>query len=283
MRLLRFSHGGGVGFGVVRDGEVRDLSGVFSSLTDVAAVVMTAAGRAVIEELARLASPIGEDEVVPLAPIEPTSRIFCLSLGYRSHADEAGRQMRKDPYFFVKVASSIIDPFASIRTPSIAQFLDYEGEIALIVGRGGHDIEEAEAMGHVLGLSVFNDTSARDLQRRDGESPAVTDWLSGKSLDGTTPLGPHIVTLDEVGELSEVELQTTLNGALVQTAKVSEMAYTIPRLLSYLSARVALRPLDVIATGTPARSEGYKTRRLVSGDVVEVSVSRVGTIRNLIA
>ena len=283
MRLLRFSHRGRIGFGTLRDGEVCDLSNVFSSLTDVAAVLSTPAGHGVIEELGRLVPAIREGEVVPLAPIEPTSRIFCLSLGYRSHADEAGRQVRKDPYFFVKVASAIIDPFAPIVTPPIAQFLDYEGEIALIIGRGGHQIDETDAMSHVLGVSILNDTTARDLQRRDGEIPAVTDWLSGKSLDGTTPLGPHIVTLDELGTLSEIELRTTLNDGLVQAAKVSEMAYPMPLLVSYLSARVALKPFDVIATGTPARSEGYKTRRLVPGDVVEVSVSGVGFIRSVVA
>ena len=174
----------------------------------------------------------------------------------------------------------MIDPDSPIPTPRITQFLDYEAELGVVIGRSGRDIPEARALDHVLGYCVVNEVSARDLQvRKDGPRPVV-DWFSGKALDGVAPIGPWIVTRDSVSDAGDLGVQAWVNGERVQNSRTSQLIFSIPRMISYISQRVMLRPFDVIATGTPSGVGHARGRALQPGDVVKISVERIGELSN---
>ncbi len=155
--------------------------------------------------------------------------------------------------------------------------------MCVVIGRSGRDIPEDRALDHVLGYCTINEVSARDLQvRKDGPRP-VMDWFSGKALDAIAPIGPYIVTRDSVPNAGNLAVKTWVNGTLVQDGRTSGLIFSVPRLISYLSQRVMLRPFDVIATGTPAGVGAAHGKALQPGETVEVSVEHVGTLSNVIA
>jgi len=221
-----------------------------------------------------------------LAPIPvPVRNIFCVGRNYLEHVKEgyakAGVDLKlpKVPQFFTKATHALNSPQGEVRLdPQVTQLLDYEVELAVIIGRGGRDIRRPQAFDHVFGYSVANDFTARDLQRHHEQ------WFKGKSLDGTCPLGPCIVERESMGELATLELTLSVNGEERQRARVGQMIFDIPTIIASLSAGMTLEPGDIIATGTPA-GVGFAmtpSRALAAGDLVVAGVDRIGELRNRI-
>ncbi|WP_315070541.1 fumarylacetoacetate hydrolase family protein [uncultured Microbacterium sp.] len=212
-------------------------------------------------------------------PITDPGKVLCIGLNYKDHVAETGRALPEHPDVFVKFASTLIGPDAEIQGADITDNLDFEGEVAVVIGRRAHRVSEHDALQHVAGLAPLNDITARDLQYRG------TQWTAGKAVDSSTPWGPAIVTLDEVGDPQTLELSTRVNGVELQRSNTRHQIFTIARIVSYLSSFLALEPGDVIATGTP---QGIGAKRippiwLQPGDTVEVHVDRLGLLSNEVA
>lgn len=211
-----------------------------------------------------------------LAPLTNPGKIICIGKNYEEHVRETGWEAPAEPLFFAKFATSIIGPGDTIVLPQVSTQVDYEAELAVVIGRRGKNIPEIDALEYVAGYTVFNDISARDLQFSDGQ------WMKGKALDTFAPLGPWIVTPDEVGNPHALDIRLWLNGELMQSSTTALMIFKVPRLISYLSRLFTLEPGDIIATGTPS-GVGF-TRvppvYLQSGDTVSVEIQRVGVLTN---
>lgn len=221
-----------------------------------------------------------------LAPIPvPVRNIFCVGRNYLDHVHEgyakAGREVKlpEVPQFFTKATHALNGPDGDVRLDSrLTKLLDYEVELAVVIGRAGRDIARAQAMQHVFGYTIANDITARDLQRRHEQ------WFKGKSLDTTCPLGPCILAREAVRDPGELELWLTVNGELRQRAQVKQMIFDLPTIIESLSAGLTLEPGDIIATGTPA-GVGFAmnpARALADGDVVIAGISGIGELRNRI-
>jgi 2-keto-4-pentenoate hydratase/2-oxohepta-3-ene-1,7-dioic acid hydratase in catechol pathway len=276
MQLSRFWADGRERFGLVDGESFIDLSAAIGSFAELAE-------RAQSDTLSSLSGPrFATADVTRLIPLTGHYRVFCAALNYRAHAAEVGQGIPKDPLIFFKLPESMLNPDAVVVTPAVTKFLDYEGELAVVIGKSGRDIPEASALDHVLGYTVMNEMSARDLQKRENNGRVTLDWFSGKALDAFAPVGPYIVTRDSVGNAADLQLSTWVNGTRVQNTRTSDLIFPVPRLISYISQRVMLKPFDVIATGTPGGVGETLGRRLEPGDLVEVTVSGVGTLRNRI-
>jgi 2-keto-4-pentenoate hydratase/2-oxohepta-3-ene-1,7-dioic acid hydratase in catechol pathway len=222
--------------------------------------------------------------VQKLAPIpQPLRNVFCVGRNYVDHVKEGAAAMRTDlklpvvPQFFTKATLTVIGPGADVRLDrKLTQKLDYEVELAIIIGRGGRDIAASDALEHIFGYTIANDVTARDLQRRHEQ------WFKGKSLDTTLPLGPRIVTSDEIGDPKLLELSLTVNGQERQRARVEQMIFDIPTIIASLSAGLTLLPGDIIATGTPSGVGFAMTppQFLHDGDEMLARIDRIGELRN---
>ena len=202
-------------------------------------------------------------------------RILCLGVNYLEHALEGGRPPTKWPEIFVRGADSVAAPFGDLVRPALSERFDYEGELGLVIGKGGRYIPAAEALAAIAGYVIVNDGSAREWQR------AASQWTPGKNFDGTMPIGPEVVTTDEL-DASAIQLTTTLNGEVMQSASTAQMIFDIPRTIEFLSSFTTLRPGDVIATGTPGGVGFARTPPvwLVPGDLVQVAIEGLGAIAN---
>ncbi|WP_327743467.1 fumarylacetoacetate hydrolase family protein [Streptomyces europaeiscabiei] len=221
--------------------------------------------------------PVGALDSVKLGPpvIDP-AKVLCVGLNYSDHVGETGRAMPAHPDLFAKFASSLIGPYEAIDRSDVTDNLDFEGELAVVIGRKCARVDESDALSYVAGLSVLNDITARDLQYRG------TQWLAGKAVDRATPFGPAIVTLDEIGDPQALKIETFVNGTRVQGSNTKNMIFPLARIISYISQFLTLSPGDVIATGTP---EGIGAKRnpplwLRPGDKVEVVLEKVGILSN---
>lgn len=215
---------------------------------------------------------------VVLAPTVPDpDKILCIGLNYRSHVAEMTREMPRQPSVFSRLHNTLNAHGGTILRPRVSDNLDYEGELAMIVGRRGRYIAEADALSHIAGYSIFNDGSIRDFQKH-----AVT---AGKNFPGTGALGPWMVTADELGDPTRLTLSTRLNGQEVQHSTTDQLIYGLPVIVAYLSTFTELLPGDVIATGTPEGVGAGRTPPLwmKPGDTVEVEISGIGILRNHIA
>ncbi|MCU1494114.1 MAG: hypothetical protein JWO62_1878 [Acidimicrobiaceae bacterium] len=234
-------------------------------------------GAAALDALRPLAGQDGteyaEQDFGPAVPAP--RRILCLGVNYLEHALEGGRKAPTWPECFVRGADSVTAPFGDLVKPSLVDRFDYEGELGLVIGAGGRYIAAAKAWDAIAGFVVINEGSAREWQR------AATQWTPGKNFDGTLPIGPEVVTTDEV-DVTDVQLTTRLNGEVMQSARTSQMIVSIPSAIEYLSSFTTLRPGDVIATGTPGGVGFARTPPvwLQPGDVIEVEIEGVGAIRN---
>jgi 2-keto-4-pentenoate hydratase/2-oxohepta-3-ene-1,7-dioic acid hydratase in catechol pathway len=231
-------------------------------------------------DLSRLATT-GESisgDWTPLPPIRPR-KIVAIGLNYMDHVRESGQQAPKEPLVFAKFPSSIAAHAQTIVIdPDVTQRVDWEVELAVVMGRTGRHISTENARGHVFGYTVANDLSARDLQFSDGQ------WVRAKSLDGFCPLGPEIVTADEVLDPQALSLRTLVNGEVMQNSTTAEMIFGVSELIAFCSRSFLLEAGDVILTGTPwGCGEFMNPRRsLAEGDVVSVSVDPLGTLTNRI-
>ncbi len=203
-----------------------------------------------------------------LAPVVP-SKIVCVGINYRKHAEEMGHALPDEPVIFLKPSTAINSPGGTIQLPQPSMRVDYEGELAVVIGRRARHVRPEEAAHHILGYTCANDVTARDLQRKDGQ------WTRAKSFDGFSPLGPWVETdLDP----SDLGIVTRLNGEVVQSGRTSDMIFDVPTLVSFISGVMTLLPGDVVLTGTPSG-----IGPMHSGDVVEVEIEGVGSLTNPVA
>ncbi|MGI8803251.1 MAG: fumarylacetoacetate hydrolase family protein [Solirubrobacteraceae bacterium] len=238
-------------------------------------VVAFADGATVVDRLASGdRSPAGGEsfalgEVELLAPVPRPRAIFGIGLNYRAHAIEQGAELPERPIVFMKLPSSSAPPFGPVRCPTVVRRLDYEGELAVVMGAGGE----------VAGYAVADDLSARDLQR------AEPQWTRAKGADGFCPYGPWITTADEVPDPHDLALRTWVNGELRQDAATSDLIFGVPALVAFIGETCTLEPGDLILTGTPSGvGMSMDPRRfLASGDVVRIEIERLGTIEHSIA
>jgi 2-keto-4-pentenoate hydratase/2-oxohepta-3-ene-1,7-dioic acid hydratase in catechol pathway len=281
MKLLSYERNGARRIGALRgEQDVIDLTGP-SGCTDLGEALRKM-GAQVLRDLAehsQQAFPLAAVDAYRPAVADP-SRIVCVGLNYEEHRVEAGRARTAQPSVFLRLPSSQTGHLQPIvLAPEMRNGLDYEGEIAVVIGRGGRRIKPEQAFSHVLGFAPYNDASARDWQAHS------TQWTAGKNFPATGAFGPFIVTADAIGEDRVLSLTTRLNGEVLQHADTSMMIFPIPELIAYVSTFTELEPGDVIVTGTPG-GVGFKRTPPVlmkAGDLVEVEVSDVGTLRNTIA
>ena len=228
---------------------------------------------------ARGRHPCRPEQLAPAIP-DP-GKILCIGRNYADHAAETGHTVNPVPDVFMRAATSLLGPFDPVRRPRVSDNLDFEVELAIVIGRGGRYLEEPAAMGHIAGYAVFNDYSIRDFQH------AGTQWIPGKNFDGTGPLGPFLVTADEVPDPNNLAISLTIRKAdgseeLMQNSNTSLLMHKLPRLVSYCSQFTTLEPGDVIATGTPSGVGTGRTpkRWLVPGETVISRVEGIGELKN---
>jgi 2-keto-4-pentenoate hydratase/2-oxohepta-3-ene-1,7-dioic acid hydratase in catechol pathway len=226
----------------------------------------------------RLPELLLKDELRFMAPIPRPGKIIGLGLNYRDHAEETGEIVPKFPQVFAKFPSSVTNPDNDIPIPKVTRNLDWEVELGVVIGKICKEVSENKALKYVAGYTIINDVSARDLQKGDGQ------WIRGKSLDGLCPMGPCIVTTDELGDASNLKLQTRINGVIKQDSSTSHLLHNVPQIVSYLSQSFTLEPGDVITTGTPS-GVGFvrdPPEFLQDGDEMELYVEGIGYLRNRI-
>jgi 2-keto-4-pentenoate hydratase/2-oxohepta-3-ene-1,7-dioic acid hydratase in catechol pathway len=271
MRLLRYrGKDGAVRAGVMRgDGKIHPLP-VRSG--DDALAYMASGGAAMRPGVETVAL----EEVTLLAPLKQPPRIFGIGLNYREHAAESKMVVQSVPTVFMKLVSSITGPETDVLLPPEATEPDYEAELAVVIGEGGYRIAASDWERHVFGYTIVNDVSARGVQL------ATSQWTLGKSFRTFTPMGPWIVTRDEVGDPHELEIKLTLSGEVMQYANTRDLIFRVPELIAYLSSIVELEPGDVISTGTPPGVGLGRTpkRWLKDGEEMVIEIEKIGTLRN---
>jgi 2-keto-4-pentenoate hydratase/2-oxohepta-3-ene-1,7-dioic acid hydratase in catechol pathway len=289
LKLVTFSTRSEERVGVVDAelGVVRDATTVLPSGTGMLDVIEGwDALEPVLRDGAGGAAAIPLDSADLLAPIPvPRRNVFCVGKNYRDHVAEFGRsgydspsrseELPDRPIVFSKATTSVVGPGSRIDPHTgVTRELDYEGELCVIIGRGGREIAREHAYDHVWGYTIVNDVTARDLQRDHKQ------WLLGKSLDTHCPMGPYAVTADEIVDVAALRVETTVNGEPRQGAPVKDLIFDIPELIATISAGISLLPGDLIATGTPAGvGIGFDPPRfLTQGDVVEVTIPGLGTL-----
>ena len=210
------------------------------------------------------------------APIPQPGKIICVGQNYLEHAKESGASRSPYPIFFAKYNNTVIGPDEPIVIPTAVQKPDYEGELAVVIGRRGRNVSEEKALEMVAGYFLLNDVSARDWQNR------TSQWILGKTCDTFCPMGPALVTADEIPNPQELHLRTSIGGEVLQDGYTGDMIFSVAFLIAYLSQVMTLEPGDVIATGTPP-GVGFARkppRWLVSGDVVRIEIEQVGVLQN---
>ena len=279
MKLASFIHAGTPTYGVVRtDRYLQPPADFLGRHPDLAAVLRANALRELEQAVASGGTSI-PSSATKAQPVLPHPRKFiCVGLNYKKHVVETNREDSAYPALFVRFADSLAANGDVVVRPSFSDHFDWEGELAVVIGRGGRAITQARAFDHVAGYACFNDISVRDWQRHTHQ------WTPGKNFPATGPLGPWLVTADEVPDVNALTLETRLNGEVMQHASVAELIFTIPALIEYISRFTSLAPGDVIATGTPG---GVGSRRnpplyMKEGDLIEVEITGLGVLRNRI-
>jgi len=240
-----------------------------------------------IEDLTRNSSERQRKEAIVepnrvriLAPVASPPKIICLGLNYRDHAAEQAKSPPAEPVIFMKPHTAVIGPNESIVKPTFVKELDYEAELAVIIGKGGKDIAVEDARDRIFGYTCFNDVSARDIQFRDKQ------WTRGKSFDTFAPMGPCITTVEQIGDPTNLWIRSRVNGELRQNSSTKNMVFNVYQIVHQLSRVMTLEPCDVIATGTPA-GVGFamkpKPKFLSCGDIVEIEIENIGLLRNSIS
>jgi acylpyruvate hydrolase len=269
MRFASCSHGGRIFAAAIADDTATPLAGIseLGPQTPSSVLADPPLDR-------RRAMPLDE---VTLRPVVPRpAKIFCVGLNYMDHVGETGRELPAYPVLFAKFAETLTGPRDAIVLPPESSQVDFEAELAVIIGRPGRRIAISDALDHVGGYTVANDVTMRDFQYKTHQ------WLQGKVWEASTPLGPWLVTPDEAGDVSALDISLTLNGAVMQAANTAQLMFDVPTLVSRVSELVTLIPGDVILTGTPG---GVGFRRdpqvfLAPGDRVVAEVSRLGALDN---
>ena len=274
MKLVKFSHNGSIGEGVVDGDIIRVVGALSAGPAEVKSFTLSYQTRDALEALLTESNnSLPLSEVTLEVPIDPLRKIICVGMNYRDHTKEIKYTGSGSPVLFIRSQDSIVAHYQHIMHPGISETYDFEGEIAIVIGKSGRHIAVDDAMPYVSGYSCFMDGSVREYQKH-----SVT---AGKNYWRSGAMGPWVVTADEIGD-SDISLQTRVNGEVVQAASISQLIFDIPAIINYVSRVMHLQPGDVIATGTPG---GVGSRRtpplwLRAGDLVEVEVAKVGCLQN---
>lgn len=280
MKLASFIDGSRASYGLVQSDHIVDLGRVlgdrYPTLRD---LIARADFRELAASVADKASSV-DIASVQFAPVIPNpDKIVCVGMNYRDHVAEIGRTVTEKPALFARFNDSQVGHLQPIIRPKVSEEYDYEGELAVIIGRVGRHVPAQDALSHVAGYSCYNEGSVRDWQRHTGQ------FLSGKSFSKSGSFGPWMVTVDELADPGTLTLQTRLNGQVVQQTSTANLITSVPALIAYCSTIFSLLPGDVIVTGTPG-GVGFKRSPplfMKPGDTVEVEISGVGTLRNGVA
>lgn len=275
MRLASAMHNGRATYGIVVGDRLIDLGRLIGTqYPDLRSLL--AAGPALLGQLREQQADIPLDQITFLPVIPNPDKIFCVGLNYRSHVAETGRTESEKPAIFIRFAASQIGHGQPMLRPKVSTDFDYEGELALVIGKRGRYIPRDRALDYVAGYSCYNDGSLRDWQRHTHQ------WTPGKNFPATGSFGPWLVTADEIPDPTKLELATRLNGQTVQSSSLDLLIFSIPEIIEYCSAWSELIPGDVIVTGTPGGVGFKRTPPLFMkpGDITEVEISGIGTLRN---
>ena len=273
MRLTTFEHDGKQSYGAVVGEGIFNLGGRFA---DLRALLAADALDGIAATLSGVKPDFDLKEVAFLPVIPNPDKILCVGLNYETHRLETGRPVSEYPAIFTRFADTQIGHEQPIIRPRVSSQLDYEGELAVVIGRGGRYIPESEVLGHIAGYACYNDVTVRDWQRH------TPQFTPGKNFPATGAFGPWMVTADEISDLRNLTLTTRLNGRVVQHAAIGEMIFSIEQLVAYISSFTPLRSGDVICTGTPG-GVGFKRQPalfMAPGDLIEVEVSGIGILSN---
>lgn len=301
MRILTFSIGGAPRFGALLGDQVIDLPKAHALQRQAAnqasdpafpqtvlaflegGAVAHAAGQQVIDFARDQQDALRQGDALFAAntitfhpPIARPGKIICVGMNYRKHIAEMGREVPPYPVIFAKFPNTLIGHGQSIKVPKVSHMVDYEAELAFVIGRTAKDIPAEKAFDVIGGYTLFNDVSIRDYQTR------TTQWLQGKTFDTSAPIGPAIVTADEVSNPEALDIRLRLNGMIMQDANTSDLLFTIPVLVQYLTEIMTLEPGDIIATGTPSGVGNARDPKvfLKAGDTVQVEIAGLGILEN---
>ena len=277
MRLVTYSHdGSGPRLGVAASsGSIHDLTAVLG-VTDVGEMLARGISAGDIEDLRTRTATHAADEVTLHAPIRRPGKIVCVGLNYHDHCREQNVDPPAYPILFSKFANAVAHPGAPVTRPAATEQLDLECELAVVIGRRASRIGPGEAPSAIFGYTILNDVTMRDLQREDRQ------WLRAKGSDGFAPMGPAVITSDELGDAQALRLRSAVNGETWQDSSTAEMIFDVPTLVAFASRTITLEPGDVIATGTPAGVGHYQRppRYLADGDVMRCEIDGIGAIEN---
>jgi 2-keto-4-pentenoate hydratase/2-oxohepta-3-ene-1,7-dioic acid hydratase in catechol pathway len=273
MKLVTFETGDyGPRPGLVVDGGIVDLSA--EGFKD--AIAFMTAAPSVQADVAKSKATIAMDGVKLLAPVPAPPRIFGIGVNYAEHAAESGTQTQKAPTVFIVMSSSVVGPGAEVILPKASSMVDYEAELAVVIGKPGYQVKNDQAMDHVFGYTIMNDVSARDVQR------ATTQWSLGKSFPTFAPMGPWVVSKDEIADPHALNISLTIGGEKLQNSNTSLLIFKIPELIEYISGITPLQVGDIISTGTPAGVGMGRTppRWLKPGEEMVIEIQGIGELGN---
>jgi 2-keto-4-pentenoate hydratase/2-oxohepta-3-ene-1,7-dioic acid hydratase in catechol pathway len=277
MKLISFTRKGALSFGAVVDGGIIDLGGylkadVFTLKSAIEHNLLSAAAEYINDRAPELSwSDIGLLPVVP----DP-SKILCIGVNYLKHRQETGRPEVGYPTIFTRFADTQVAHRQPLVKPDVSDRFDFEGEMAVIIGRGGRNIPKESALDHVAGYACYNDGSIRDWQRH------TSQFTPGKNFSGTGAFGPYLVTSDEVGDYTQLPIETRLNGEVMQKATLADLIFPVDELIAYISQFTPLSPCDVIISGTPGGVGDKRDPQIYMkpGDTVEIEIGCLGTLVN---
>lgn len=283
MKLVTFVHNGNTRIGalITKDGQDRvvDFQQADPSLpTDMLAFLQGGAAThaAAQKAIASATESLPLSTVKILAPIPRPSKIICIGLNYSDHAAETGQPIPKYPIVFSKYANTVIATGEAIVLPRVTNEVDYEAELGFVIGKTARYVSAADALDYVAGYLPINDVSARDYQTR------ISQWTMGKTFDTFAPMGPAIVTSDEVGDAGKLKISLTINGEVLQDSNTDKLIFGIPQLVEALSEVMTLEPGDIVSTGTPPGVGMARNpkRYMKPGDVVDITIEKLGTLSN---
>ncbi|MEM2111131.1 MAG: fumarylacetoacetate hydrolase family protein [Candidatus Bathyarchaeia archaeon] len=291
MKIIRFVYHGNESYGVLLNGEILDIAKIslegYTVPPDIEGLIsLNVDAENILKDLMEGLSKskrekvfLKKENVTIKTPILNPPKVVCLGLNYKDHAEEGGLVAPREPIIFMKPRTAIIGPEEPILKPRFVKKLDYEVELAIVIGKKGKNISLSDAKNYIFGYTVFNDISARDIQFKDGQ------WTRGKSFDTFAPIGPCLVTAKQIGDPNNLRMWTRVNGETRQSSTTRNMIFNVYEIVQHLSRVMTLEPCDIIATGTPAGVAAFmkpKPKFLKSGDVVEAEMEKIGILRNIV-
>ena len=275
MRLIRFGAVGQEKPGLWQQGRIVDLKSIFPEIPDIGEAFFRDGWLQRIESVEDTGKKM---EVRIGCPVCRPSKIICLGLNYLDHKEEGGFEKPPKPLLFCKTENTLTGPFDPIVLPQSCGQIDWEVELAVVIGREGKRISTEDALKYIAGFSVMNDVSGREAQFADSQ------WFRGKSFDTFAPLGPALVTIDEVQNFQHLKLTARVNGKIMQDGSSADMIFDIPAIIAFISEDITLLPGDIISTGTPSGVGIFRDPPVLlkAGDVVECKVENIGTISNTV-